>query len=494
MDFLDLLIPKEKVIGIEIGERKLRMIRLEKDSFGNVSVSGKSEIELAPGIIIFGRVADKKKLSESLAKLKRDFKPKNKLSQYAIVTISQNGIYSDVLELPANLSDEQTVEAVSLNAAASLPWLLAECYIDWQAIEKSGNKKKLLISVVPKEAIDSYAAVLKENDFKLIALEPASLSIARIADISDEPVLFFYLTDQGITSVIYNHKNPCISRFESWREASGGKEIKSLTDLNGVLKKKEKNLVSYFENQYAPAKIKKILLMSEGFETDRIIKNVDLAEKSIEKAKSAIPSIKNYDWMVAAGAAARAFIPRSEDTIISLLPVGTESLYETEKATSFMKSIMAVAFSLSIFYIAIFSATYLLISYQAISVARQVEMQSNMPMPVEYAQLEKETAEFNSYVKDLAEIYPKTAGDSSAVLEDINKVFTLGVAINNLSFSSSSSPIAISGVAVSRDNLNAFKFRLENSGYFRDVKFSVQNIAQKNNIPFSASFYSIPSK
>lgn len=62
MDFLNLLIPKEKIVGIEIGGQKLRMLYLEKDNFGNVSVSGKSEVSLPDGTIAFGRVVDKKKL------------------------------------------------------------------------------------------------------------------------------------------------------------------------------------------------------------------------------------------------------------------------------------------------------------------------------------------------------------------------------------------------------------------------------------------------
>jgi hypothetical protein len=345
MDFLNLLIPKEKIVGIEIGGQKLRMLYLEKDNFGNVGVRGKSEVDLPDGTIAFGRVIDKKKLSESLVKLRKDFSPQRELSRFAIVTISQNGVYSDIFELPKDLNGEQIIEAISLNAAATLPLPLTKCYIDWQTIEEKGNKNKVMVSIIPKEIADAYISVLKENGFSLIALEPAPLSIARAADISNEPVLFFYLTNEGVTSAIYNQKNSYFSQFESWQEVSGGKEIKNSPDLNEVLKIKIKNLIRYFENRHSPVKIKKILFASEGFSADKIIKNIDFSDLPIIKAKANIASLKDYEWIPVAGAAYRAFVPRSEDTIISLLPVGTENLYETEKATSFAKSISLMTFA-----------------------------------------------------------------------------------------------------------------------------------------------------
>lgn len=406
------------------------------------------------------------------------------------MTISQNGVYSDILELPKDLNSEQMIEVIGLNAAATLPLPLAECYIDWQVIEEGENKNKVMVSTIPREIADVYISVLRENGFSLIALEPASLSMARAADVSSEPVLFFYLTDEGITSAIYNQKNSYFSQFESWQEASGGKEIKNLQDLNKVLKTKTKNLIRYFENRYSPVKIKKVLLASEGFDADKIIKNIDFLDLPITKAKSNIASLKNYDWIPVAGAAYRAFVPRSEDMIISLLPVGTESLYETEKAASFVRSIALVALVSSLFYTIVFFAAFIFVSFLGSGVSSQMEVRSNMPVPAEYAKLESETREFNGYVNDLAAIYSKTGADYAKILENITKVSSSGIILTSTSLSDIAAPIIISGTALSRENLNVFKFQMENSQYFQNVKFSIQNIAQKNNIPFSITLYS----
>lgn len=488
MDFLNLLIPKEKIVGIEIASHKLRALALAKDSFGNFSIYGKSEVNLEEGVIDFGAVKDSKKLSEAIAKLKETFKPQKAFSPFAIVTISQNGVYSDILEFPKNLTNEQLIEAISFNAAKISPMPLSESYLDWQIIEKGNNKDKVLISLISKKIANSYINVLKENGFKLIALEPSSFSISRAAEITDDSILFLYLTDEGATSIIYSNRNSYLSQFEFWQEISSGSQIKDLEDLSKVLKIKIASLSRYFENQYRKAKIKKVLLMSEGFDAEQIIKNIEIKDMAVEKAKSGIPSIKNYDWIPVAGAAKRAFIPRSEDTIISLLPIGTESLYEEQKIESFAKSILAIFSVLMIFYTAVFALALFFVSYLGKDIAAQMEKRSNLPMPLEYQKIDSETKEFNNYVSDLSGIYAKTNVDYEALMEKIGSLNFSGITLSNINFGNTAGPIFASGVASSRENLNVFKSGLTNSSYFDNVKFSVQNIAQKSNIPFSINF------
>lgn len=488
MDFLNLLVPKEKIVGIEIGNQKLRMLALAKDSFGNISVAGKSEVELDEGIIELGTVKDGKKLSAALALLKKTFKPQRALSNFSIISVSQKSVYSDILEFPKNLNNEQLIEAVSFNIVKSSPLPLGECYLDWQLIEKGKLKDKFLTYIIPKKIVDAYKTVLEENGFSLIALEPSSLSIGRAAEITNEPILFFYLTDEGLTSIIYSDNNSYLSQFEFWQEASEGAPIDDLNGLSKVLKAKIKNLSHYFENQHGKEKIKKVLLMSEGFNADEIIKNINCENMLIEKARSSISSIDNYDWIPVGGAAKRAFVPRSEDTIISLLPVGTESLYEKQKMNSFAGSIFIIVSTIMLFYVAAFTASLFFISYIGADLGRQMEYRGNMPMPVDYSKINQETQEFNSYVSDLSSVSSKIGTDYGIIMEKISSLNSGGVSLANISFDNTSGVIAVSGVALSRENLNAFKFQLTNSAVFGNVKFSVQNIAQKSSIPFSASF------
>lgn len=292
-----------------------------------------------------------------------------------------------------------------------------------------------------------------------------------------------------MTSIIYSGNNSYFSQFEFWREVSSGVPINGFDSLSKFLKTKIKNLSHYFENQYGEKKkINKVLLMSEGFDANKIIEKIELEGIPVEKAKSSIPSIDNYDWIPAAGAAKRSFIPRSDDTIISLLPIGTESLYETQKMTSFASSILVVAATMAVFYIAAFIASYFFIFYIGTDLNRQMEFRVNMLMPADYAKIDQETQEFNSYISDLSSVVSRINIDYGIMLEKISSLNSSGVSLVNINFDSNSGMIAVSGIASSRENLAAFKFQLLNSLYFSNVKFSVQNIAQKSNIPFSISF------
>lgn len=489
MDFLNLLVPKEKIVGIEITDEKLRMLYLEKDTLGAIKTAGKSEEDMEEGVVEFSAVKDRAKLSKALASLRKKFKPRRRLSNFAIVTIPQIGVYSEIFDFPENLDGDQMVEAIGFSAAANLPLPLAECYMDWQAIESGNAKKKVLVSLIAKKTADSYIEILKENGFHLIALEPYFLSIARSVEIPDDPVIFLNLTTEGVTSVVYSKKAPYFSQFEFWSEVSRGKEIRSADDFAKIIKAKVKKIKSYFESRQSDLKIKKILFLVCGADAKEIIKSVGESEIKFEEARLKIPAAENCEWASVAGAAMRAFVPRSEDTIISLLPVGTEDFYEIKKAESFAKSVLFLVFSLAVFYIAVFAAMFVFISFQERNISRQLELRSNALVPPEYARKERETKEFNGFISDLEKTYSVSSADYAAVLQNIGRLNTSGITLASVNFTNPAGPIAASGMALERQNLNAFKFQMENSDNFINAKFSVQNIAQKNNIPFSVTFF-----
>ncbi|MDF1498110.1 MAG: pilus assembly protein PilM [Patescibacteria group bacterium] len=486
---LNLLIPKEKIIGLEINSQKLRMLFLELDKNNIAIAKGKSEIELEEGTFSPEGILDENKLNKAINDLKNNFKPNKFFSPFIIVTIPQNSVYSEILEFSTTLDEEQLAEAITLNASENLPLPLSKCYIDWQIIESTEQKNKILVSTIARNIVDSYTKILEQNGFKLIALETSFLSIQRAVQIPKEPTIFLYLTNEGITSIIYKNEYPYFNQFELWKEIVPGKEIKNLKDLNKVIKDKINKLKLYFESHSKGLEINNILLLSYGFDADIIINKIKLVELKIKKAKIKIESIDNSDWVPVAGAAARAFIPRSEDTIISLLSTGTESLYETQKAVSFARSILLLLSTLSIFYISIFIGTYSLVAYLQNNIDNQIEKRNDYPVSREYAKIKSETEEFNSYLKDLEMLYSTTEPNYTDVLKNISKINTPGINITILNFNKKSKLIHLSGIAANRSSVNVFKSKIENPELFKKSDFSVKNIAQKENIAFDANLY-----
>ncbi len=490
MNFLNLLVPKEKIVGIEITDEKLRMLYLEKDALGTIKTAGRSEEDLEEGAVEFGAVKDRVKFSKALAGLRKKFKPQRKLSNFAIITIPQNGVYSETFDFPKDIASDQMMEAIGYSAAANLPLPLAECYLDWQVIEINNAKKKVLISLIPKKTADAYIEIFKENNFNLIALEPYFLSIARSVEIPDSPIIFLNLTTEGITSIVYNKRAPYFSQFEFWSEASQGQDIKSADDFAKIIKAKVKKTKIYFESQHSQLRIEKARFMVCGADAKGIIKAVGESEIKFEEAKTKIPAIENCEWAPAAGAAMRAFVPRSEDTIISLLPVGTEDFYEIKKAESFAGSIQFLTSALVFFYALAFLAAFIITSITLASVNEQLELRSGIALPADYNDLDLKAKEFNSYVKNLSAIQLENGKNYAEIIENMGRFNTKGISLTNISINSSDGPITVSGTALSRTNLNGFKFQLENSNLFTAVKFSIQNIAQQENISFVVNLYS----
>lgn len=483
---LNLLVPKEKIVGIEINSRKLRMLNLELSKADKAVIKGSSELEMEDDIFTPEGIVNEKLLSDALAELIKIFKPKKFFSPYAIITVPQIGVYSEILELPKSLDENQLTEAITLNAAENLPLSLSQCYMDWQIIKNSGQNNKILISIISKDIADKYINALKNNGIKPVALETSFLSIERVIDVPDSATIFFYLANEGLTSIIYKNKTPYFNQFESWKEITPEKEIKNAGDLNKAIKNKIKRLKFYFESQNKKHDIENILLMSYGFDSDTIINKIGKTGLPINKAALKLISMENSDWVPVAGAAARALIPRSEDTIISLLPIGTESLYETQKAVSFAKSILLLLTTLLIFYAIIFSGAYFAISYFQKGIDIQMSQRNNIPISQEYSKIKSETDIFNSYLRDLDKISNLTESNYESILENIGKLSTPGINISNLSLDERNNAIIMSGVSANRESLNIFRSKLNNSSYFNNLDFSIKDIAKKDNIAFSA--------
>lgn len=489
MDFLNLLIPKEKIIGMEISDWKIRLLFLEKDAYGKIKISGEGEADIEKGIIINGVIKDSVRLKEALDKARKSFVPAKAWSNFIIIAISQKGVYSEIFEFPKDLTGGQLLEAISLNAAANLPIPFTECYIDWQVIRSENNKNKVLVSLISKKTVDGYINALKEKNFNLIALEPISLSLSRSVDLPDDSVVFLYFTDDGLTSIVYKDKIPYLSQYESWTELSGDKPMADISSIAAVLKVKIKSLINYFETEYKNDKIKKVFIASDEAGIGAVIESIGAMPVAIEEAKKNVDSLKNNGWLKAAGAAKRAFVSRGEDMIISLLPVGTETLYDAQKAVSFIKSIFLLLVSLSVFYTLVFFAYFVFVSSMESRVNAQLEARNKVSLPPEYQKIDAETREFNGYAHDLLRITSAGKKDYAKILEDINTLSSPRVYLTGISLGKSADYVSVSGVAATRENLDAFKYQIDNSDFFKEAKYSIQNIAQKNNIPFSVSLY-----
>ena len=173
--------------------------------------------------------------------------------------------------------------------------------------------------------------------------------------------------------------------------------------------------------------------------------------------------------------------------MISLMPIGTEEAYENQKALAFAEFLSAVVIGLSVFFAVVFIGVWILMTSVQQSFSGRLESLISLPLPTDAPEIESRARNFNELVGKASGILgtiPKWSG----LMEELKSRTIPGITINSVSLPSPDAAMNLTGVAQNRYQLNLFKKSLEESPLLTDAQIPFTNIAQKENISFSASF------
>lgn len=466
MNLVRLLTREESVAGLEISDSFLRIVLLEevkvkkdKKSKPEVKKAVKcaQEVALPTGVIVGGELRNRNEFIKLLQELVK--KCGTKVS-YAVVSLPADAVYSKVFGFPKSIQGERLEESMKLTVGFQLPIKTENVYLDWESIPASSNNE-IFLAAVPKKVADDFINAIGEAGVKPVAVEFHPNSIARAAETGQKEALLLKVpaTSSTLLTILFNGY-PYFIRVLP----------KDLFD--GVKTEEEARKLSAF------------------FEAE---KNVKIQELDISEAKIIYelydhPAIKqnNGKWLVAAGAALRGLLPRATDTLVSLMPIGTEEAYAYQKASTFADFLSRIAIVVSVFFVAIFTLLWLFMVSMQQSIIRQVESVSATPIPPELVQLEAKAQKLNGLVGAVggfAKTFPRWEG----VLEEARARIAPGIFITSAGITTPEAPIMLSGVASNRDQLNMFKRFLGGSSVFSEVDIPLTNLGQKENIPFTAS-------
>jgi Tfp pilus assembly protein PilN len=191
-------------------------------------------------------------------------------------------------------------------------------------------------------------------------------------------------------------------------------------------------------------------------------------------------------WATVLGAALRGAMPRGKDTLISLMPIGTEEAYRYQKAATFTEFLSSTTVGLSIFFTVMMAGAWMF--------AVLLEGQSLNRIDTQAPVVQTEVAEMEARAQQLSGLLATDAGIIhtlprwSLVLEKFEPLVGQDILINALSVDTPQTPITLSGIAKTRSELNAFKRRLEESGIASNIILPIGNLELKQNIPFMLSF------
>lgn len=463
MNVVSLFSREEHIVGIDISDTEVRLAVLEKDKkTGAAKIALLASEKVPSGTIEAGTVKKPEVLAETLKSLVRSAAEGRKRTRvtYAIVSVPADAAYAHVYGFPSTIKGERLEETMKLTVGFQLPFGTDQVYLDWEQ-SPDKTKNEVMLASMRRATVDGYLSALRDAGIHAVALELHPASIARAGDFSARTSLVVEDTAGSACAYIISDG---IVRF-----------VRALP----------KTLVS---EEKMSEEIRKI---SDFAETENMKPEVAITLGSLSpKAPfSLYPNVKGEGgvWLIALGAAIRGLIPRREDTLISLMPVGTETAYAYQKALVFTSFITNITVGISIFFAIAFGAVWLFLVSLQQNAATQAEQAIAIPLPSGSAELEARAIALNALVGQTAPIV-RTFPVWSPVLKEAIARVTTGILISNFSVSEPGAQISMVGTAKSRAALNDFRRSLENSPLFTAVVLPISNLEKRENIPFSVSF------
>lgn len=457
---LNFLIGRHPIAGLEISEDVVRLALLELSDGKTpvISVKTLAEEKLADGIVARGAVEDETALSQAIARLAAT---SGIGADYVVVSIPEEKIYSHVFSFPETIGGKKLEQTMELTIGFHLPVHPKDVYLDWEGLETPGDKtKEIYLAAAPRAVIDGFLGAIGKAGLKTVAVETHAASFARVAEIDEEPTLIIKNEPKSANFYILKNRIPHFTR------------IVPLDLGKAILKKEPERLKNFYE--FENGALAGVINYGK-LTTLRTI----LPEKTEDEQK----------WLISLGAAARGLLPRSEDNLVSIMPLGTEKAYEYQKASAFSNLAANIVIGVSIFFATAYLGSWLLMTSLQQNTTSALESATAIRISPESATLEERARAFNSQVANAAAIATQIPR-WSVVMTILEKYLgNENITISNISMPSPVSAFNITGVALNREALNNFKRQLENAEELTNVTLPLSGVGLRANIPFSVSLY-----
>jgi hypothetical protein len=504
MNVFRFLVPQEKISGLHISAEALRLAYVRAAGRG-AQVVATSQAALPPGTLADGVLKDRPAFTAAAASLLKAARPAPLTFPYVIVALPAAVTYSQCLVFPP-IPPERLDEAVSANAALTLPLPLTDAYLDWHVIEGTATRTVVVVSLAPKAVVDGYAAALKDAGFELVAMESPAQSLGRAVK-RPASGMTLLVADDGqseVLSAIYNDQGvPLFCRRSSWVElglTAGSPSADPARDsasnvadpaaLGQAFGREIRRLYDYASAEHPALTWQGALVLSPRPEANEaVLAAASESGLTVTPADTLVAGVPWYDWLTAAGAGVRGLLPRSDDTFNSVLPVGTEALYEQQQALSFLRTIRAASLAVLAVYVAAYLGALLFLVRARADVERQLAAQARLPAAPAAAALEAEARSFNAQVAALGAIPTPSGRARARLVRDALALAGPGITFLHLTVPSGATPtVSVTGAAQTRERLVSFRQQLAAEPQLSAVRLQAANLALKENVPFTLTF------
>lgn len=459
MDLIKFFTRDEPIAGLEVSDTALRLTLLDRKlaQLKSAYIEEIAEEPLEEGAVQSGLLKDSAKFIAAFKALVA--KSKTKIN-YVILSLPQSLAYSKLFYFPKVLVGDKLEDAMRAETQFNLPIDTKNIYLDWEKTPTGRNE--LFLETVPKAAVDPYTSALNSIRVQVVAVESRLLSLIRVIDIDHAKPTMLILTEENSTiAAIIKNQTVRFSRLlpKKISEADLKDEIARITDFYEV-------------------------------EDEPISKTIRLDAAPMVKKFADHEQIKTNPsaWLVAVGAALRGLLPRKTDTLISLLPIGTEAAYEYQKSVIFTKFMSGIVASLSILFTISFIAAWGLAIYLSINLGDRITSLAKEPIPLGITAVEERVIILNRTVSQLAEIIKKSPTWSKP-LENLMVAAGNAVTVSDFQALAIDQELKIRGAGKTRNDIRIFEKNLNESRMYSSVKINIDtsDILKKENILFDAT-------
>ena len=495
MDIRHLFIPEPPLTALAISHNAVVLLSLKKTSKGLKKEFIQRQL-LPLGTIEKGELKNEKEFSKAVQTC-FDAVSKKYIKKYPniIAAIPDDPVYAAALDFPDALEDDEIGDALKVNASIKLPYSLEETYHDSEKLSSvKHGRQEFIFAQIRKKIADAYLAALEKIGLTVVVLGYTNASVLRTLKFADDdPIIVIRDCESG-------WQISCVAKKQARILSRVSDSLDSKTPKYETLSKAMENMLYYAETEFGFIPKKALYIdgnkalsvkMSASIEKDLKSKGFDISFFPLKEfVKPEILSLEKEEnlseLLPAYGLGLRSLISRDEDTMISLLPVGTEESYEAKRYTvyaqtmaffiSFMAVLLAIAFGFAFLFIKSFGT----------NLHANFQQASSQPLMKGIQNLETEVADFNSL---LSMIDQAVAGKNaiSPFISDLQKMIVPGVILNSIQISSPDAPISIAGTALTRDQAIIFKEKLAESKIFTDIELPLSSLKSENNVSFQIS-------
>lgn len=229
-----------KVFGLDLSDLSIKIIQLEKEG-KNEKIRSFSALDIAPGLIVDGKVIDKEGVARAIKEAIGKGRPRKINTNKVICSIPESKAFLRIISVP-KMEKEEVAEAIKWEMEANIPLPIEQVYFDWQYLDSGeNNKQSILTAAVAKEIVDDSMDTLKLAGLDVYGLEIESIASVRSlvnrcfkekCDINERTVLIIDLGSQRTSFIMVVGGVPYFTSSIPFSAASINDAIAKSLNLN----------------------------------------------------------------------------------------------------------------------------------------------------------------------------------------------------------------------------------------------------------------------